>query len=156
MENLFKNANFEQHVICYDNSFIMDVIESRKVGTILKYKAHDTSPHMEHTKSFHEKLGIFTQRRLAIILKFRSKLTPFFYAIFENSDLPPIIGSEIREKYPGCLMDFNLTDEETVHVTTQKILNRRAMKKDFVQSFFAKSPSIYKDLKRLHRASMGV
>ena len=26
LENLFKNANIEQDVICYDNSFIMDVI----------------------------------------------------------------------------------------------------------------------------------
>ena len=46
-------------------------------------------------------------------------------------------------------MDFNLIDEETVYVTTLKILNRRAKEKDFVQSFFAKSPSVY-DLKRLH------
>ena len=54
LEKLFKNANFEQDIVCYDNSFIMDVIGSRKVGTILKYKAANTSPHMEHRKSFHE------------------------------------------------------------------------------------------------------
>ena len=30
LENLFKNANFEQDNICYDNSFITDVIGSRK------------------------------------------------------------------------------------------------------------------------------
>ena len=83
--------------LCYDNSFITDMIGSRKVGTILKYKAFNTSPHIEHRKSFHEKLGIFTQRRLAIILKIRPKLTPFLFAIFEDSDLPPNIGSEIRE-----------------------------------------------------------
>ena len=47
-------------------------------------------------------------------------------------------------------MDFNLTDEENVYVTTLKVLNRRAKEKDFVQSFFAKSPSVYEDLKRLH------
>ena len=46
-------------------------------------------------------------------------------------------------------MDFILTDEETVYVTTLKVLNRRAKEKDFVQSFFAKSPSVYEDLKRL-------
>ena len=40
-------------------------------------------------------------------------------------------------------MDFNLTDDETIYVTTLKILNRRAKEKDFVQSFFAKSPSVY-------------
>ena len=110
LENLFKNAKFEQEVISYDNSFIMNVIIVKKVGTILKYKAHNTSPHIEHRKSYHNKLGIFTQRRLAIKLKIMSKLTPFFFAIFEDSYLPPIIGSETREKYPGHFMDFNLTD----------------------------------------------
>ena len=107
LEKLFKNANFEQVIICFDNSFITDVIGSRKVGTILKYKGAYTSPHIEHRKSFHEKLGLVMQRRLAIILKIRSKLTPFF---FEDSDLPPIIGSEIREQYPGSFMDFNIID----------------------------------------------
>ena len=97
LEKSFKNANFEQDVMCYSNSFITDVIGSRKVGTILKYKAANKSPHIEHRKSFHEKLGLVKQRRLAIILKIRSKLRPFFFAIFEDSDLPPIIGSEIRE-----------------------------------------------------------
>ena len=47
-------------------------------------------------------------------------------------------------------MDFNLTDEKTVYLTTLQILNRRAKEKDFVQSFFAKSPTMYKDLKKLH------
>ena len=70
-------------------------------------------PHIKHRKSFHEKLGLVTQRRLAIILKIRSKLTPFFFAIFEDSDIPPIIDSKIREQYPGSLMDFNLIDEGT-------------------------------------------
>ena len=42
-------------------------------------------------------------------------------------------------------MDFNLIEEETVYVTTLKILNRRANEKDFVQSFFSKSPSVYED-----------
>ena len=115
--------------MCYSNSFITDVIGSEKVDTILKYKAANTTPHIEHRKSFHEKLGLVTQRRLAIILKIRSKLTPFFFAIFEDSDLPPIIGSEIREQYPGSFMDFNLIGEETVYVTTLKILNRRAKEK---------------------------
>ena len=45
-------------------------------------------------------------------------------------------------------MDFNLIDEETKYVTTLKFLNRRAKEKDFIQSFFAKSPMVYKDLKR--------
>ena len=95
----------------------MDVTGSKKVGTVLKYKAANTTPHIEHSKSFHEKLGLVTQRRLAIILKIRSKLTPFFFANFESSDLPPIIGSEMREQYPGSLMDFNLIDEETVYAS---------------------------------------
>ena len=30
------------------------------------------------------------------------------------------------------------------------MLNRRAKEKDFIQSFFAKSPTVYEDLKRLH------
>ena len=44
-------------------------------------------------------------------------------------------------------MDFNLTDNENVYGTTLKVLNRRAKEKDFVQSFFAKSPAVYEDLK---------
>ena len=55
LDKLFKNANFEQDVICFDNSFIMNMIGSRKVGTVLKYKASNTSPHIKHRKSFHEK-----------------------------------------------------------------------------------------------------
>ena len=81
-------------------------------------------------------LGLVTQRRLAINLKIRSKLIPFFFAIFEDSDLPPIIGSEIREQYPGSFMDFNLIDEETVYVTTLKILNSRAARKRFNSIIF--------------------
>ena len=71
LENLFKNAKFDQDIICYDNSFITDVIGSKKVNALL-----NTTPHIEHRKSYHEKLGMFTQRRLGIILKIRSKLTP--------------------------------------------------------------------------------
>ena len=47
--------------MCYSNSCITDVIGSKKVGTILKYKAANTTPHIEHRKSFHEKLGLVTQ-----------------------------------------------------------------------------------------------
>ena len=47
-------------------------------------------------------------------------------------------------------MDFNLTDEKTVYVTTFQILNRRAKEKDFVKSFFTKSPKVYEDFKKLH------
>ena len=35
----------------------------------------------------------------------------------------------------------------SVYVTTFQVLNRRAKEKDFVKSFFAKSPSVYEDLK---------
>ena len=63
--------------MCFSNSFVTDVIGSKKVGTILKYKAANTTPHIKHRKSFYEKLGLITQRKLAIILKTRSKLTPF-------------------------------------------------------------------------------
>ena len=142
LENSFKNAKFDQDLIIYDNEFITDVIRSKKVSTILRYKVAHTTPYIEQRKSFHGKVGLVTQRNLAIILKIRSRLTPFFFAaILEDSDLPPIIGTEIREQYPECFMDFNLTDEETVYVTTLKVLNTRAKEKDFVQSFFAKSPS---------------
>ena len=46
LENSFKNANFEQDVIFYDNYLLCDVIGSKKLGTMLKYKAHNTSPHI--------------------------------------------------------------------------------------------------------------
>ena len=121
LENWFKNAKFDLDVIINDNEFKPDVIGSKKVSTILKYKAAHTTPYIEERKSFHEKVGLVTQGNLAIILKIRSRLTPFFFAILEDSDLPPIIGTEIREQYPECFMDFNLTEEETVYVTTLKV-----------------------------------
>ena len=69
------------------------------VSTVLKYKAAHKTPYIEHRKLFHEQIGLVTKRSLAIILKIRSKLTPFCFAILEDSDLPPIIGTEIREQY---------------------------------------------------------
>ena len=69
---------------------------------------------------------MYTQRRLAVILKIRCKLTPFFFAILEDSNITPIIGTEIREQYHGSFIDFNLTDEKNVYGTTFQILNRRA------------------------------
>jgi hypothetical protein len=47
-------------------------------------------------------------------------------------------------------MDFNLTDNKNVYMTTLKVLNRRAKENDFVQSFIEKSLTVYEDLKRLH------
>ena len=85
--------------------------------------------HIEHKKEYHEKLGMYTQRKLAVILKIRSTLTHFFFAILEDSNIPPVIGTEIREQYPGSFMDFNLTDKKNVYVTTFQILNRRAKKR---------------------------
>ena len=49
---------------------------------------------------------------LAILQKIWSGLVAFFFGILEDSDLPPIIGTEIREQCPGSFMDFNLTDEQ--------------------------------------------
>ena len=96
LENLFKISKFEQDglLVMYDNEFV--------------------------SKSFHEKVGLVTQRNLVIVLKIRSKLTAFFFGILEDSDLPPIIGTEIREQYPECFMDFNLMDDQYVYVTTLK------------------------------------
>ena len=104
------------------------------VSTILKYKAANSVPYIEQSKSVHEEVGLVTQRNLAIVLKIRSKLTAFFFGIIEDSDLPPI-GTEIRKQYPECFMDFNLTDDQHVYVTMLKVLNRRAKEKAFVQSF---------------------
>ena len=126
----------------YDNEFVTDVIGSRMVSIILKYKAANSVPYMEQSKSVHEEVGLVTQRNLAIVLKIRSKLTAFFFGILEDSDLPTIIGTEIREQYPECFMDFNLTDDQYVYLTTLKVLNRRAKEKYFVQSFFAKSSTV--------------
>ena len=121
--------------------------DSRQITTLIKYKTHNTTAHIEHKKEYHEKLGMYTQRILGIIIKIRSKLTPLFFAILEDSNIPPGIGSEIREQYPGSFMDFNLIDKKTVYVTTLQILNRRAKEKGFVQSFFAKSLMVYEDFK---------
>ena len=119
------------------------------VSTILKFKAADSVAYIELTEKYsHEEVGLVTHRNLAIILKIRSKLVTFFFGIIEDSDLPPIIGWELREQRPGSYMDYDLTDKQ-VYMTSLKVLNRRAKEKDFVQSFFAKSPTLY-DLKRLH------
>ena len=98
LENSFKNAKFEQDdlLVMYDNKFVTDVIGSRMVSTILKYKVANSVPYIEQSKSVHEEVGLVTQRNLAIVLKIRSKLTAFFFGILEDSDLPPIIGTEIR------------------------------------------------------------
>ena len=100
LENSFKNAKFKQDdlLVMYNNEFVTDVIGSRMVSTILKYKAANSVPYIEQSKSFHVKVGLVTQRNLAIVLKIRSKLTAFFFGILEDSDLPPIIGTEIREQ----------------------------------------------------------
>jgi hypothetical protein len=152
LENSFKNAKYEQDdlLVMYDNKFVRDMIGSRIVSTILNYKAANSVPYIEQSKSVHEEVGLVTQRNLAIVLKIRSKLTAFLFGILEDSDLPPIIGTEIREQYPECFMDFNITDDKQVYVTSLKVLKRRAKEKDFIQSFFAKSPTVYEDLKRLH------
>ena len=50
----------------------------------------------------------------------------------------------------GVLWILTLQTKKTVYVTMLQILNRRAKEKDFVQSFFAKSPTVYNDLKKLH------
>ena len=105
--------------------------------------------YIDHSKGIHEEVGLVTQRKLAIILKIRSSMMAFFFDIIEDSDLPPIIGTELREQRPASFLDFNLTDEQ-VYVTLLKVLNCRAKEKDFIQSFFAKSPTVYEDLKRLH------
>ena len=72
----------------YDNEFVTDVIGSRMVSIILKYKAANSVPYMEQSKSVHEEVGLVTQRNLAMVLKIRSKLTAFFFGILEDSDLP--------------------------------------------------------------------
>ena len=48
LEKSFKNAKFDQDVICYSNAFITDVIGSKKVSTILKYKAADSVSYIDH------------------------------------------------------------------------------------------------------------
>ena len=152
LESAFKNENYERDglPVIYDNNFERDVIGSRMVSTILKFKAADSVAYMELTEKFsHEEVGLVTHKNLAIILKIRSKLVTFFFGVIEDSDLPPIIGWELREQRPGSYMDYDLTDKQ-VYMTSLKVLNRRAKEKDFIQSFFAKSPTVYEDLKRLH------
>ena len=152
LESAYKSANFETDglPVIYDNNFESDVIGSRMVSTILKFKSPKSEAHIElNDKCIHEKVGIVTHKSLAIILNIRSQMVTFFFGIIEDSDLPPIIGWEVRDQYPADYMDYDLTDKQ-VYVTSLKVLNRRAKEKDFVQSFFAKSPTVYEDLKRLH------
>ena len=53
----------------------------------------------------------------------------FFFDIIEDSDLPPIIGIDLREQRPASFLDFDITDEQ-VYVTSLKVLNCRAKEKD--------------------------
>ena len=127
LETSFKNSNFEKDglFVIYDNKFVGDVIGSNMVSTISKFKAADSVAYIDHSKGIHEEVGLVTQRKLALILKIRSRLMAFFFDIIEDSDLPPIIGTEVREQSPGNFTDFNLTDEQ-VYVTSLKVLNRLA------------------------------
>ena len=95
LETSFKNANYEKDdlFVIYNNKFVRDVIGSRMVCKILKYKAANSVSYIEQDKCVHEEVGLVTQRNLAIVLKIRSKLTAFFFGILEDSDLPPIIGT---------------------------------------------------------------
>ena len=103
IESAYKSANFEKDglPVLYDNNFESDVIGSRMVSTILKFKAADSETYMElNDKLSHKKVGIVTHKSLAIILKIRSKLVTFFFGIIEDSNLPPIIGWELRGTVP--------------------------------------------------------
>ena len=53
LEKSFKHTKFEQDdlLVMYDNEFVTDVIGSRMVSTILKYKAANS---VDQSKSFHE------------------------------------------------------------------------------------------------------
>ena len=63
LETSFKNANYEQDdlFVMYDNKFVRDVIGSRMVSTILKYKAANSVPYIAQSKSVHEEVGLVTQ-----------------------------------------------------------------------------------------------
>ena len=76
------------------------------VSTILKYKAADSVAFIEHDRYIHEEVGLVTQRNLAIVLKIRSRLVAFFFGILEDSDLPPIIGIDLREQRPASFFGF--------------------------------------------------
>jgi hypothetical protein len=110
LETSFKNANYEKDglFVIYDNKFLGDVIGSNMVSPILKFKAADSVAYIEYNKGIHEEVGLVTQRNLAIDLKIRSRLVAFFFGILEDSDLPPIIGTEIREQYRGSFMIFDI------------------------------------------------
>ena len=90
-----------------------------------------------------QSVKIVTHKSLAIILNIRSQMVTFFFGIIEDSDLPPIIGWEVRDQYPADYMDYDLTDKQ-VYVTSLKVLNRRAKEKDFQQTDVTISNPKYK------------
>jgi hypothetical protein len=125
LETSFKSANFEKDglFVIYRIKFVGDDIGSNMVSTIFNYKAADSVVYIDHSKNIHKEVGLVTQRRLAIILKIRSSMMAFFFDIIEDSDLPPIIGIDLREQRerPASFLDFDLTDEQ-VYVTSLKVL----------------------------------
>ena len=54
------------------------------VSTILKFKAADSVAYIDHSKGINEEVGLVTQRKLAIILKIRSRMMAFFFDIIED------------------------------------------------------------------------
>ena len=54
LEKSFKNVNFKQDVMCYNNWFVTNVVGSRQLTTLVKNKAHHTTAHIEHKKEYHE------------------------------------------------------------------------------------------------------
>ena len=125
-----KIKNKEIVQICYSNWFDLEVIGSRQVQNLVKLHAFDSVSHIEYKKVYLKKMG-----RLAIVLKIRSKLTAFFLAIMEDSDIPST-GTEIRDMDRECFKDFNLVKEKQYRSQLSKLPTKGQKKKISYTRFF--------------------
>ena len=78
LEKIFQNTDLGWDVLYYNNWFDLEVIGSRQVKNLTKLQEFNYVSHIEYKKVYHKKIGKYTERRLRIVLKIRSKLTPFF------------------------------------------------------------------------------
>ena len=67
------------------------VIGSRQVKNLVKLQVLNSVSQIEYKKVYHEKIGIYIERRLAIVLKIRSKLTPFFSRYTGGTEIKEIL-----------------------------------------------------------------
>ena len=72
----------------------------------------------EYRTVYHKKMGYTVIHREKTVNFFKNlvKVNTIFFAILEDSDIPPTKCTETREILPECFRDFNLIEEEAIYI----------------------------------------